>query len=167
MKKTTFILGAAFSVIALMSAAVNGFKEVSLEDKGIPVTVNAPEGAVIEEGVGHGMELDGVVSYVWEINAEGFSLEAAMEDDEMWQDKADYLSDAREFVEMDEGFEGYEVEEENGFICRYNYDGDVEYDFYYILVKGDRAIEFTPGLGLDEYSFANIRQLYYTAKAAK
>lgn len=167
MRKTFVYGGVALSMIALMSASVNAFKDISLEEKGIPVTVSAPEGAVIEEGVGHGMEVDGVKSYVWEINAEGFSLEASMDDEPMWQTKEEYLSDAKAFVEADEDFEAYEIDEENGFICRYNYDGEVEYDFYYIMVKGDRAIEFSPGLGLDEWTFSAIRQLYYTAKAAK
>lgn len=167
MKKTLTLLGAAFAIVTLMSAGTDAFKEVDLTEKGIPVTVSAPEGAIIEEGVTHGMEFDGVTTYAWEVNAEGFSLEVAMDDEEMWQTKEEYLSDSREFVESDETFDGYELEEENGFICRNNYDGDIDYDFYYIMVKDGKAIEFSAGLGLNEWSFATIRQLYYSAKAAK
>ena len=69
-------------MIALMSSTQSTTGVIDLSEKGIPVSVNAPDGAVIEGGVGNGMDFDGVVSHVWEINKGEFSLEVAMEDDE-------------------------------------------------------------------------------------
>ncbi len=167
MKRTLFMMGAAVGLVTLMSSTNAVSSEVSLADKGIPVTVDAPEGAVIEEGVGNGFEMDGVITHCWEINKGEFSLEVSMDDEEMWQEKSEYLSDSKEFAEMDEDFVEFVVEEENGFICSYNYEGEIEYDFYFIMVKDNQAIEFAPGLGLSDYGLENIRSLYNTAKSAK
>lgn len=167
MKKTFIMLGAAIAMVALMSSTQSVTGDINLASKGIPVTVKAPDGAIIEDGVGNGFDFEGVITHSWEINKGNFSLEVLMDDEEMWQSAAEYISDAKEFVEMDEDFNGYELEEANGFICSYMYEGELEYDCYFLLVKNGRAIEFSPGLGVDEYTLANIRAIYEAAKSAK
>lgn len=167
MRKSFLKFGAVLSVIALMSSTQSTTEIIDLTEKGIPVSVNAPDGAVIEEGVGNGMDFDGVVTHVWEVNKGDFSLEVAMDDDDMWQDLADYVQDNKDFYEMDEEFGGYVVEESNGFIVKMNYEDGEEYEFYHIMVKNNRAIEFSVGLGQFDYSLENIRKMYEAAKGAK
>lgn len=161
--------GTVLSLLVLMSATKATQMTVDLTGKGIPVTINAPDGSEIFEGVGNGLDFEGVVSHVWEVTKhdEDFSIEVAMEDGEMWQNAADYVADWREIYEMDEAFVEFVVSDEHGFICKYDLEGEMEFDFYYQLVKGDRAIEFSMGLGSDNYSLENVRKHYEVAKAAK
>ena len=167
MRKSFLKFGAVLSVIALMSSTQSTTGVIDLSEKGIPVSINAPDGAVINEGIGNGMEFEGVITHVWEINKGDFSLEVSMDDDEMWQEKEDYMQDTRDFFEMEEEFGGYVLEEPNGMIVKYNYEDGPAYDFYYILVKDNHAIEFSIGLETGNYSLENMRKLYQAAKEAK
>ena len=90
-----------------------------------------------------------------------------MDDEPMWQTAEEYLSDSKDFVESDEDFGGYIEEDENGFICKYNYEEGVEYEFYYQLVKGDRVIEFASGMSSDDTSLTEVKRMYQAAKSAK
>lgn len=166
MKKSTLIFGGILSLIVLVSAVKATATKVDLSEKGIPVVVDAPEGAIIEEGIGNGMEMEGVITHCWEINKGDFSLEVSMEGEEMWQSAEEYVAFSKEFVEM-EGFVEYVVSDEFGFIAKMEYDGEIEYDFYHLLVKDDYAIEFAPGLGTSDWSLPNIKMMYNAAKTAK
>ena len=73
MKKSTLIFGGILSLIVLVSAVKATATKVDLSEKGIPVVVDAPEGAIIEEGIGNGMEMEGVITHCWEINKGDFS----------------------------------------------------------------------------------------------
>ncbi len=167
MKRPLFIAFAALFVFITVSGTQDGTKEFDLSDKGIPVTVTAPSDAQIEEGLMHGEVMDGVETISWELNSGSFSLEVMMDDEEMWQTAAEYLGDSKDFVETDEDFGGYIEEDENGFICKYDYEEGVMYEFYYQLVKGDRIIEFSAGMSSDDSSLSEVRRMYQAAKSAK
>lgn len=166
MKKALLVSSAGILALGLVSFAKSVTGIIDLTSKGIPVTVNAPDGAVVAEGIGNGMEMDEAVYHVWEVNKGDFSLEVSMDDDEMYQDAADYVTDFKEIVE-DEDFEEYVLEEANGFIYKYSLDGDVYYGMYYLLVKNDHAIEFSTGMASDDSSLTNVKAIYAAAKGAK
>jgi len=166
MKKTGIICTAACMALGLLSSTESTNGTIDLTSKGIPVTVSAPDGAVIVEGIGHGMEINGVTMYVWEINQGDFSLEVSMEDDDLYQEEEEYVRFAKEFTE-NEDFEEYVLEETNGFIYKYSLDGDVYYGCYYLLIKNGRAIEFATGMDSDDSDLTNVRAIYAAAKGAK
>ena len=68
---------------------------------------------------------------------------------------------------MDQSFVGYVESDENGFLAKMNFGGIVEYEFYHLVVKNNRAIEFSTGISTSDYSVANIRDIYHVAKTAK
>lgn len=165
--KKTFLIGAlGFVALGLVSATLGVNGVIDLTSKGIPVSVNAPDGAVITDGVGNGMEFDGVQTLVWEVNKGDFSLEIMMDEDEMYQEPQEYIDFAKELAE-DEGFEEYIVNEPNGFIYKSSIDGEVFYGCYYLLVKNGHAIEFATGMESDDSNLANVRAIYAAAKGAK
>lgn len=165
--KKTFLLGAVgFVALGLLSATTSLTGIIDLTSKGIPVSVNAPDGAQVVEGIGNGLEIEEMVYHVWEVNMGDFSLEVSMDEEEMYQDSEEYLSDMKEIIE-DEDFEGYVLEETNGFIYKYSLEGDVYYGMYYLLVKNDHAIEFSTGMDADDSDLANVKAIYAAAKSAK
>ena len=165
--KKLFLLGAVgFVALGLLSATTSLTGIIDLTSKGIPVTIDAPDDAQIVDGIGNGLEMDEMVYHVWEINKGDFSLEVSMDEEEMFQDTEDYLSDMKEVVE-DEDFEGYVLEETNGFIYEYSLEGDVYYGMYYILAKNGHAIEFSTGMDADDSDLANVKAIYAAAKSAK
>lgn len=166
MKKTVLLCASAVLTVGLMSSTESLNGTIDLTEKGIPVTVNAPDGAVIVEGIGHGMEFDGVTTYVWEVNKGDFSLEVSMDNEEMYQEADEYVSFAKELTE-DEDFDSYVVDETNGFIYKYSFDGDVYYGCYYLKVKNGYAIEFATGMDSDDSDLANVKAIYAAAKEAK
>jgi hypothetical protein len=166
MKKTYLIGALSFVVLGLVSAALSVKGVIDLSTKGIPVSLNVPEGAVIVEGVGHGLEFDGVKTLVWEVNKGDFSLEIMMEDAEMYQEAQDYMDFAKEMAE-NEGFTEYVFNEPNGFIYKSIIENEVYYGFYYLLVKNGHAIEFATGMESDDSNLANVRAIYAAAKGAK
>jgi hypothetical protein len=166
MKKTLLIFSSAIVALGLLSFAKSVTGIIDLTSKGIPVSVNVPDGAVVDEGIGNGLEMDDMVYHVWEVNKGDFSLEVSMDEDEMHQDAEDYINDTKELIE-DEDFEAYVLEETNGFIYKYSLDGDVYYSMYYLLVKNGHAIEFSTGMESDDSSLENVRAIYAAAKSAK
>ena|SRR3989338_946278 len=166
MKKTGIICTAACMALGLLSSTESTHGTIDLTSKGIPVTMNAPDGAAIAEGIGHGMEMDGVKLYVWEINQGDFSLEVSMEDDDLYQEEEAYVRFAKEFAETAD-FEEYVLDETNGFIYKYSLDGDVYYACYYLLIKNGRAIEFATGMDSDDSNLTNVKAIYAAAKGAK
>ncbi len=166
MKKIILAFASVIVTLGLLSfsESINGV--IDLTPKGIPVTLNAPEGAIIEEGIGNGLETDGVMWYVWEVNKGAFSLEISMDSDKMYQEAEEYVEFSRDFAE-DDDFEDYVLEEPNGFIYKYSLDGEVYYGLYYLLVKNGRAIEFATGFSSDDSDLENVREIYAAAKGAK
>ncbi len=167
MKKTALTFGAIFSLIVLVSAMKSVATDVDLSSKGIPITVNSPDGSMISGGVLNGMVMEGVTTYCWDINKGDFSLEVSMEDEDLWQTRDEYVQFSKNVLEMDVSFVGYIESDQNGFLVKMNYGGIVEYEFYHLVVKNNRAIEFSTGLAATDYGLENIRNIYYAAKTAE
>lgn len=167
MKKITLMFGAVLSLVVLISAMKSITTNVDLTSKGIPISVDTPAGSVIKGGVLNGMEMEGVKTYCWDINSGDFSLEVTMEDAEAKQSRWKYLQYAKNVLEMDPSFSRYIESDENGFLVRMDFGGIIEYEFYHLVIKNNRAIEFSTGLAATDFSLENIRKIYYAAKTAK
>ncbi|MCJ8291682.1 MAG: hypothetical protein HRT58_04845 [Crocinitomicaceae bacterium] len=166
MRRITLIFGAVLSLIVLMSA-MKSVRNVDLSSKGIPITVDAPTGSVIKGGVLNGMVMEGVTTFCWDINNGDFSLEVTMEDEDLRQSRYKYVQYSKNVLEMDVSFVEYVESDENGFLAKMDFGGIIEYEFYHLVIKNNRAIEFSTGLSTSDYSRENIRNIYYAAKTAK
>jgi len=166
MRRITLIFGAVLSLIVLMSA-MKSVRNVDLSSKGIPITVDAPTGSVIKGGVLNGMVMEGVTTFCWDINNGDFSLEVTMEDEDLRQSRGEYVQFSKNVLEMDVSFVEFIESDENGFLAKMDFGGIIEYEFYHLVIKNNRAIEFSTGLSTSDYSRENIRNIYYAAKTAK
>ncbi|MDB3906769.1 hypothetical protein N9355_04825 [Crocinitomicaceae bacterium] len=167
MKHSLFLTALALFVFTTVSLAQDETKEFDLLSKRIPVTVQAPEDAIVEEGLFNGEVYDEIRTISWELNSGDFSLEVTMDDEPMRQTAEEYMSDWKDLIVVDGDFAGYIVEDENGFISKSISDGEVMYEFYYQLVKGDRLIEFASGMSSDDTSLSAAKRMYEAAKSAK
>lgn len=167
MKIIVVSLGTALSLIVLVSAMKSAPVPVDLESRGIPITVNVPNGSVVSAGFLDGMDMGETKTLNWEINQGDFSLDISMEDAAPKKSHAEYLRYEKNVVEMDPSFDRYIESDNNGFLVKLDFDGVVEYDFYHLVTKDNRAIEFSVGIGASDYSQENIRKIYYAAKSAK
>jgi len=141
--------------------------ELNLADKGIPVTFQCPEGAEVKNGMFMG-EFGGVKMLDYEIVKDGFVLEISMDDVEETRTPEEIISDAKETAMTDDGFAEFVKEEPNGFIYKVKIDDYTDYKFHYVLIKNNRAIEFSEGLKLfTEFTQKDAETLYNIAKNAK
>ncbi|NPA68529.1 MAG: hypothetical protein GXO50_07975 [Chlorobi bacterium] len=141
--------------------------ELNLADKGIPVTVKAPEGAKVKEGMFSG-EFGGIRMYDYEIVKNSFALEVSMDDAEELRTAKEITEDAAEAAQTEEGFAGFVKKEPDGFIYKIKTDDYEEYKFYHVLIKNNRAIEFNEGLKLfTGFNLNDIKILYDIAKNAE
>ena len=129
--------------------------------------VDVPNGSVVREGLLDGMDFSDTKTYNWEINQGDFSLDISMKDAAPSKSHAEYIRYQKSVVEMDPSFDGFVESDINGFLVRLDFDGVVEYDFYHLVTKNNRAIEFSVGIGAEDFSKENIRKIYYAAKTAK
>lgn len=147
--------------------AVETMVEVDLTDKGIPVTLNAPAGHEVAKGMG-AYEMEGVKTLNYEIKKGNFILSASMTEEDMYEEASNYYSQAMELAKSSEGFLSIIKEEPNGFIYKMKNAGEDDYNFYYLLVKNKRAIEFEAGLNmLSNFSQDHVEKMYTVAKGAK
>ncbi|MCG8575226.1 MAG: hypothetical protein MI810_10110 [Flavobacteriales bacterium] len=157
-------------LLFLLSAGVSDTKEIDLSSKGIPVTVTVPKNAAIEQGIKNGEVKDGVTYHCWELVDGDFTMEVGMYDEPMWQSFKDYIRDAKMLAELmaeEVDVFKYIVKDENGFICSYKSYGEVNYEIYYAMQKGDRLIEFSSGYNADKTSLAIMQRIYNAAKQSK
>ncbi len=141
--------------------------EIDLTEKGIPVKFQAPEGAEIKEGMFNG-EFGGVKMLDYEIVKDEFSLEVTMDDSEETRTLEEIVNDDKETAKSDEGFVEFVKEEPNGFIYKVKTDDYTDYKFTYVLMKNNKAIEFSEGLKLfSEFTQKDAETLYNIAKNAK
>ena len=141
--------------------------ELNLADKGIPVTLQAPEGAEIKDGMFMG-EFGGIKMLDYEIVKDEFVMEVSMDDAEESRTAEEIVNDAKETAKTEEGFVEFVKEEPNGFIYKVKTDDYTDYKFHYVLMKDNRAIEFTEGLKLfSEFTQQDAETLYNIAKNAK
>lgn len=167
MKRTVVSIGAVLSLIVLVSAMRSVAVNVDMESRGIPITVNVPNGSVVSAGLLDGMDMGEAKTLNWEINQGDFSLDISMEDAAPKKSHSEYLRYERNVVEMDPSFDGYIESDNNGFLVKLDFDGVVEYDFYHLVTKNNRAIEFSVGAEASDYSRENIRKIYRAAQTAK
>ena len=161
------MFGAVLSLIVLISAMKSVATTVDLSSKGIPISVDSPSGSKITGGVLNGMVMEGVTTLCWDISKGDFSLEVTMEDEDLSQTHDEYVQFSRNVLEMDQSFVGYVESDKNGFLAKMNFGGIVEYEFYHLVIKNNRAIEFSTGLATTDFGVANIRKIYHVAKTAK
>lgn len=161
------MFGAVLSMIVLISAMKSVTTVVDLSSRGIPISVTTPDGAVISSGVLNGMEMEGVTTHCWDISKGEFSLEVTMEDEDLTKSRDEYVSFARNVLEMDRSFVGFVESDKDGFLAKMNFGGIVEYEFYHVVLKNNRAIQFSTGLSTTDFSMNNIIKIYYAAKTAK
>lgn len=166
MRKTVFIGMVGFLALGLLSAATSLTGLIDVTSNGIPISINAPEGATLVGGPVDELEEDGVPTYICEVSKGDFSLAIMMKDDETHQKAEDYYRLEEERLE-DLGIEGYVLKETNGFIYKYDFNGEIHYGCYYVLIKNNRAIQFTTGIYSDDSSLTNVKAIYTVAKSAK
>ena len=141
--------------------------ELNLSDKGIPVTIQAPEGAEIKDGMFMG-EFGGIKMMDYEIVKDEFVMEVSMDDAEETRTVEEIVNDAKETAQTEDGFVKFVKEEANGFIYQVKTDDYEDFKFHYVLIKDKKAIEFTEGLKLfTEFTQKDAEILYNIAKNAK
>ncbi len=155
-----------FAVIAMFAfASCGGGSKINLADKGIPVTFSAPEGAEVKKGFANG-DFDGVVYVNYEVKIGDSAMDILMEDIDITNDLATCLDFAKEIETTGDNFVKFIKEEENGYIAKLRTDDGDNYAFGYIIIKDKRAIEFSE-VNFEDYTLAEIKTLYNTAKSAK
>ena len=146
------------------SSQETAMSEFDLSDRGIPIKVKAPVNVEIKKGMGAG-EMDGAKIYSCLLQKDKFRLEIDMWDAQIENTVPELIQDHKDIVIEDEGFEIVK-EEENGFIYKTkNEDGD-NFNFYYVKMKDQKAIEFGSGLNFSNYTLEQIETLYEAAKNA-
>ncbi len=166
MKRIVVTLGAAFSLILLVSAMKSVAVTVDLYAKGIPISVEAPNGSTIRSGLMDGMDMGNGKTLNWEINKGEFSLDVSMQDEDIKQTKSEYVRYSKSVAQKDPSFVRFVESDLNGFLVKLSFNGAIEYDFYHVVEKDKRAIEFSVGLGTSDYSLENIRKIYHAAQTA-
>jgi hypothetical protein len=159
-----FLAVAVFAGMGMSKLLTN--HDVNLSNFGMDVTVSVPEGAEVKKGMLNG-EVEGVTLYSAEISKDWFKLSVSMWDESPETDLAEAIAEQKEATEENEAFKEYIVDEDNGFIAKTIDEGEVSYEFSYILEKDDRHILFTEGFTLKNFTEENIKVIYNAAKAAK
>ncbi|MCB0548914.1 MAG: hypothetical protein KDD19_15145 [Phaeodactylibacter sp.] len=155
MKKTLL-----FSLIALFFAACQsepggGLKETDLLSFGVPVTIMAPDSAVIKaDDLGGGLIRDITIRGADNYNVQVFATQAETSD--IARLKAEQLADVKSI----RYFEQIISEEEDGFIYKMAIDSsNTSYGFRYIVLQGDLEITFQTGL-LGTFSQEEVERMY-------
>ncbi|MDA3820292.1 MAG: hypothetical protein PF590_07540, partial [Candidatus Delongbacteria bacterium] len=122
-----------------------GSVTIDLTDMSVPLIVEVPEGVEVNEGMMMG-DFDGVKTYNYELKKDGWIMELTMMDESPYTDKAGYMADYKDIVKSMDGFEEIVEEGKNGFIYKVTNEDGEDYNFYYVVLKDDRAIEYEDGL---------------------
>ncbi len=173
MKKTKLLLSTAIAGGLLFLASCGGssdstpavMADLSLADKGIPITISAPEGAEVKKGMLTG-EMDGVKIINQTVKKDKFNLDITMFDTDNEKTVEELVASDKEVSGEDDGFEII-TEDANGYLYKTVSDGTTDFSFYYCVIKDNRAIEFTTGLSFSEFSQANVETMMGAAKSAK
>ena len=142
-------------------------KDVDLSEHGIPLTLTVPAGSEVSQGMLNG-EIEGIKMYNVDIKKDKFYLSVLMTDvEEEGQTLQAAVASEKEDVEIfNEGVE-FISEDANGFIYKYDEDGDANYGFSYIAEKEGNFILIEAGLSFSTYSKEQIQEMYNAAKTAK
>jgi hypothetical protein len=137
-----------------------------LSKKEIPVIIEGPEGASVEDGMMGEVEIEGVKTISVVIIKDGFKLEVSMESEPSGETLEESVAFLKEISQEEVGFELIR-EESNGFIYKTTEDGETNHDFNYVKMneKGE-AIKMTTGFSLTNYSLKDVEKIYKAAKKA-
>ncbi len=142
-----------------------GSTTIDLTDMSVPLKVEVPEGVEVNEGMMMG-EFDGVKTYNYELKKDGWVMDMTMMDESPYTDKAGYIADYKDIVKSMDGFKEIVEEGENGFIYKVTNEDGEDYNFYYVVFKDDRAIEFEAGLKFTNFTLDEVKSMYEAAKSA-
>jgi hypothetical protein len=141
------------------------YTEYDLGEYEIPVIVAGPIGAKVSAGVGNG-SFGGVKTINYEVVKEDFVLDVNHIVGAKYS-LEDLMTSEKLFAEELEGFAGFVVEEENGFIYKVNTEEGEDYGFYYVLFKNEQPVEFGVGFSYSSFTLKQVKKMYKVAKAAK
>jgi hypothetical protein len=142
-----------------------GAVTIDLTDMSIPLKLEVPEGVEVNEGMMMG-EFDGIQTYNYELKKDGWVMDMTMMDEAPYTDKAGYISDYKDIVKSMDGFKEIVEEGENGFIYKVTNEDGEDYNFYYVVFKDDRVIEFEAGLKFTNFTLDEVKSMYEAAKSA-
>lgn len=152
--------------ILFNSCKSNNNEELSLKNKGVPVTITVPKDCKITEGVGN-TEFDGIKYLNYVVKKDKFILDVFMPVDSPQGDVSDYVKRAKEQANEQEDFVEFVKMEDSGFIYKIKTDEGFDYNFNYTIIKENRAIEFVAGLNFSDYTLGEVEKIYEAAKTAK
>ncbi len=141
------------------------YTKYDLSEYEIPVIVAAPIGAKVSAGVGNGA-FGGVKTINYEVVKDDFVLDVNHIVGAKYS-LEDLMTSEKLFAEELEGFAGFVVEEENGFIYKVNTEEGDDYGFYYVLFKDEQPVEFGVGFSYSSFTLEQVKKMYKAAKAAK
>lgn len=146
-------------MVALLSAcgsqdssnnALEGLVDLNLLEYGVPITIQAPEGAKVEKGtIGN---FDDVTVKSGDYNLQLFVYDAAS------LNLQKMVDEEKVTVRGEQYFASFIEESPKGFIYETKIDSLTSYDFRYLHIQADRLYKFQAGL-LGNYSQADIEQL--------
>lgn len=139
--------------------------DYDLSSNEIPVIVTGPAGAEVKRGMGNA-EIDGIRTINYELVKDMFKLDVTYTSGAEY-DKAELLSNAKQYATEEEGFVEFVSEEELGFIYKLKTEDGEDYSFYYLLLKEAQPIEFSTGFSLSTYNLEQVQALFEAAKTAK
>lgn len=154
MKKIFFFSLLAIHFAACQNEPGGGLQEADLLAYGIPVTIMAPDSAVIRGGdLGGGLIKDVTIRGEDNYYVQVFATQA--ETNDIARLKAEQLADVKSIRYFDK----IVSEEEDGFIYQTMIDTTASYGFRYIVVQGDLQITFQTGL-LGTFSQEEVERMY-------
>lgn len=156
MKKISFL----FLLIAVLAACQKDvqdeWKPLDLLPYSVPVTILAPDSVDVNS-----QNLGGVIQDVT-IKAPGYSIQiygTDLETNDLARLKAEQLSE----VKNNRYFSRIVQEEANGFIYENLIDTMLNYNFRYVLPRGDKLYTFQTGI-VETYSLPEAKRLYQAVK---
>ncbi len=139
---------------------------IDLTEMSVPLKMTVPDGVEVREGMMTG-EVEGIMNYNFELVKDGWIIDLTMIDEEPYTDKAGFLEDQKSITKNSEGFEEIVEEGENGFIYKTTNEDGVDYNFYYVYFKDDRAFEFEAGLKFENFTLGQVKSMYKAATSVE
>lgn len=181
MKKNTLVIFSLISSLILASCGGNNNSSSSasketiadnqtatsydLSDKGIPTSIEGPEGATVGKGMSGG-EIEGVKTTSLSISKGKFKLEVNMDSESSGRTLEGLIAYYKELRMEEKGFELIK-EDANGFIYKSLIVDETDYDFMYIKMNEEGiALEMTAGFSFSNYSLEDIEKMYEAASKA-
>lgn len=142
-----------------------GYTQYDLSEHEIPVVIAAPMEAKVSPGVGNGA-FGGVRTINYEVVKDKFVLDVNHIVGAKYS-LNDLMTSEKLFAKELDGFAGFIMEEENGFIYKINTEEGDDFGFYYVLFKNEEPVEFGVGFTYESFTLEQVELMYKVAKAAK